>query len=439
MIPRYARKEAAAIWDPQTRFKIMFEIEAHAATAMADLGVIPKEAARVIWEKGRDIVWDVDRIDEIEREVKHDVIAFTTYVTEVVGPEARFLHQGMTSSDVNDTALAVQLSRATDLLIEDVDLVLAALKRRAFEHRFTPTVGRSHAIHAEPTTFGLKLAGHYAEFVRAKERLAMARFEIATCAISGPVGTFSNVDPQVEAYVAEKLGLAVEPISTQVIPRDRHAAYFAALAVVASSIERLAIEIRHLQRTEVLEAEEPFDPGQKGSSAMPHKRNPILTENLTGLARLVRSAVIPALENVALWHERDISHSSVERAIAPDTTIHLDFALRRLAGVMERLVIYPENMARNLDRLGGLVHSQRVLLALTQKGMSREASYAAVQRNAMRVWRGEGAFLDFLKADPEVTLTEAELSSLFDLNYHFKHVDRIFARVFGDEAKPATT
>ena len=323
--------------------------------------------------------------------------------------------------------------------IEDVDLVLAALKRRAYEHRFTPTVGRSHAIHAEPTTFGLKLAGHYAEFVRAKERLAMARFEIATCAISGPVGTFSNVDPQVEAYVAEKLGLAVEPISTQVIPRDRHAAYFAALAVVASSIERLAIEIRHLQRTEVLEAEEPFDPGQKGSSAMPHKRNPILTENLTGLARLVRSAVIPALENVALWHERDISHSSVERAIAPDTTIHLDFALRRLAGVMERLVIYPENMARNLDRLGGLVHSQRVLLALTQKGMSREASYAAVQRNAMRVWRGEGAFLDFLKADPEVTLTEAELSSLFDLNYHFKHVDRIFARVFGDEAKPATT
>ena len=439
MIPRYARKEAAAIWDPQTRFKIMFEIEAHAATAMADLGVIPKEAARVIWEKGRDIVWDVDRIDEIEREVKHDVIAFTTYVTEVVGPEARFLHQGMTSSDVNDTALAVQLSRATELLIEDVDLVLAALKRRAYEHRFTPTVGRSHAIHAEPTTFGLKLAGHYAEFVRAKERLAMARFEIATCAISGPVGTFSNVDPQVEAYVAEKLGLAVEPISTQVIPRDRHAAYFAALAVVASSIERLAIEIRHLQRTEVLEAEEPFDPGQKGSSAMPHKRNPILTENLTGLARLVRSAVIPALENVALWHERDISHSSVERAIAPDTTIHLDFALRRLAGVMERLVIYPENMARNLDRLGGLVHSQRVLLALTQKGMSREASYAAVQRNAMRVWRGEGAFLDFLKADPEVTLTEAELSSLFDLNYHFKHVDRIFARVFGDEAKPATT
>jgi adenylosuccinate lyase len=435
MIPRYARKEAAEIWSAQTRFSIMFEIEAHAATAMAELGVIPKEAARVIWEKGRDIIWDVDRIDEIEREVKHDVIAFTTYVTEVVGPEARFLHQGMTSSDVNDTALAVQLSRATDLLIEDVDLVLAALKRRAYEHRFTPTVGRSHAIHAEPTTFGLKLAGHYAEFVRARERLAMARFEIATCAISGPVGTFANVDPRVEAYVAEKLGLAVEPISTQVIPRDRHAAYFAALAVVASSMERLAIEIRHLQRTEVLEAEEPFEVGQKGSSAMPHKRNPILTENLTGLARLVRGAVIPALENVALWHERDISHSSVERAIAPDTCIHLDFALRRLAGVMERLVIYPENMARNLDRLGGLVHSQRVLLALTQKGVARETAYAAVQRNAMKVWRGEGNFLNLLKADPEVTLPDAEIAELFDLAYHFKHVDTIFARVFGEQSE----
>ncbi len=439
MIPRYARKEAAEIWSAQTRFSIMFEIEAHAATAMAELGVIPKEAARVIWEKGRHIVWDVDRIDEIEREVKHDVIAFTTYVTEVVGPEARFLHQGMTSSDVNDTALAVQLSRATDLLIEDVDLVLAALKRRAYEHRFTPTVGRSHAIHAEPTTFGLKLAGHYAEFVRCKERLAMARFEIATCAISGPVGTFANVSPEVEAYVAGKLGLAVEPISTQVIPRDRHAAYFAALAVVASSMERLAVEIRHLQRTEVLEAEEPFDPGQKGSSAMPHKRNPILTENLTGLARLVRSAVTPALENVALWHERDISHSSVERAIAPDTTIHLDFALRRLAGVMERLVIYPDNMLKNLDRLGGLVHSQRVLLALTQKGVSRETAYAAVQRNAMKVWRGEGNFLNLLKADPEVTLADAELAELFDLAYHFKHVDTIFARVFGEQAEPAAS
>ncbi len=432
MIPRYARKEAADVWAPQTRFKIMFEIEAHAADAMADLGVIPKEAARVIWEKGRDAIWNPDRIDEIEREVKHDVIAFLTHVTEVVGPEARFLHQGMTSSDVNDTTLAVQLVRATDLLLEDVDLVLAALKRRAYEHRLTPTVGRSHAIHAEPTTFGLKLAGHYAEFQRAKERLAMAKFEIATCAISGAVGTFANVAPDVEAYVADKLGLVVEPVSTQVIPRDRHAAYFGALAVVASSIERLATEIRHLQRTEVLEAEEPFDVGQKGSSAMPHKRNPILTENLTGLARLIRSAVVPAMENVALWHERDISHSSVERGICPDATVHLDFALRRLAGVIERLVVYPENMAKNLDRLGGLVHSQRVLLGLTQKGLSREASYAAVQRNAMKVWRGEGNFLDFLKADPEITLSDAELSELFDLDYHFKNVDRIFARVFGE-------
>ena len=435
MIPRYARKEAADIWSPQTRFSIMFQIEAHAADAMAGLGVIPKEAARVIWEKGGHAIWDAERIDEIEREVKHDVIAFLTHVTEIVGPEARFLHQGMTSSDVNDTALAVQLSRATDLLIEDVDLVLAALKRRAYEHRMTPMVGRSHGIHAEPITFGLKLAGHYAEFVRAKERLAMAKFEIATCAISGAVGTFANVDPKVEEYVAEKLGLAVEPVSTQVIPRDRHAAYFAALGVVASSIERLATEIRHLQRTEVLEAEEPFEVGQKGSSAMPHKRNPILTENLTGLARLVRSAVVPAMENVTLWHERDISHSSVERGIAPDATVHLDFALRRLASVMDRLVIYPENMAKNLDRLGGLVHSQRVLLALTQKGMSREASYAAVQRNAMRVWRGEGNFLDFLKADPEVTLSDAELGELFDLGYHFKNVDRVFARVFGEQAE----
>ncbi|MFN3585388.1 adenylosuccinate lyase [Phenylobacterium sp.] len=433
MIPRYTRKEAAEIWAPQTRFKIMFEIEAHAADKMAELGVIPKEAARVIWEKGRDAVWNADRIDEIEREVKHDVIAFLTHVTEIVGPEARFLHQGMTSSDVNDTTLAVQLVRATDLLLEDVDMVLAALKRRAFEHKLTPTVGRSHGIHAEPTTFGLKLAGHYAEFQRAKERLAMAKFEIATCAISGAVGTFANVAPEVEAYVAEKMGLAVEPVSTQVIPRDRHAAYFAALAVVASSIERLAIEIRHLQRTEVLEAEEFFEQGQKGSSAMPHKRNPILTENLTGLARLVRSAVTPALENVALWHERDISHSSVERGICPDATVHLDFALRRLANVVDRLLVYPENMAKNLDRLGGLVHSQRVLLALTQKGLSREASYAAVQRNAMRVWRGEGNFLDFLKADPEVTLSDAELEQLFDLGYHFKHVDTVFARVFGPQ------
>ncbi len=434
MIPRYARPEASQIWDPQTRFKIMFEIEAHAADKMAELGVIPKEAAATIWAKGGDAVFDVERIDAIEREVKHDVIAFLTHVTEIVGPEARFLHQGMTSSDVNDTALAVQLSRATDLLIDDVDMVLAALKKRAFEHKLTPTVGRSHGIHAEPTTFGLKLAGHYAEFVRAKERLAMAKFEIATCAISGAVGTFANVAPEVEAYVAEKMGLAVEPVSTQVIPRDRHAAYFAALGVVASSIERLATEIRHLQRTEVLEAEEFFDVGQKGSSAMPHKRNPILTENLTGLARLIRSAVVPAMENVTLWHERDISHSSVERGIAPDTTIHLDFALRRLAGVVDRLLIYPENMRKNLDRLGGLVHSQRVLLALTQAGVAREVAYSAVQRNAMKVWRGEGTFMEFLLADPEVTLTEAELSELFDLGYHFKAVDTVFARVFGQDA-----
>ena len=434
MINRYARPEAAAIWSPATRFRIMFEIEAHAADAMAELGTIPKSAAEAIWARGGDAVFDVDRIDEIERETKHDVIAFLTHVTEIVGPEARFLHQGMTSSDVNDTALAVQLSRATDLLLEDVDLVLTAIKRRAFEHRLTPCVGRSHGIHAEPTTFGLKLAGHYAEFVRARERLAMARFEIATCAISGPVGTFASVDPRVEAHVAEKLGLVPEPISTQVIPRDRHAAYFAALAVVASSIERLAIEIRHLQRTEVLEAEEPFDAGQKGSSAMPHKRNPILTENLTGLARLVRSAVIPALENVALWHERDISHSSVERGIAPDTTVHLDFALRRLASLMERLVIYPENMAKNLERLGGLVHSQRVLLALTQKGMAREDAYAAVQRNSMKVWRGEGTFIDLLKADPDVRprLTDADLADVFEPAWYFKHVDTIFARVFGE-------
>jgi adenylosuccinate lyase len=434
MIPRYARPDAVALWSPQTKYAIWFEIEAHAADAMAELGVIPKAAAAAIWAGGKDAVWDADRIDEIERTTKHDVIAFLTHVSEVVGPEARFLHQGMTSSDVLDTCLSVQLARATDMLIEDVDMVLAALKRRAMEHKFTPTTGRSHGIHAEPTTFGLKLAGHYAEFQRNKERLAMARFEIATCAISGAVGTFANVDPRVEAYVAEKMGLTVEPVSTQVIPRDRHAAYFAALAVVASSIERLAVEIRHLQRTEVLEAEEPFDPGQKGSSAMPHKRNPILTENLTGLARLVRSAVVPAMENVALWHERDISHSSVERGIAPDATIHLDFALRRMASVVERLVIYPENMEKNLDRLGGLVHSQRVMLALTQKNVSREDAYAAVQGNAMKVWRGEGRFLEFLKADPVVSkaLTDAELEDLFDNAYHFKHVDTVFARVFGE-------
>ncbi len=436
MIPRYARPEAADLWSPQTRYRIWFEIEAHAADAMAELGVIPKASAEAIWAGGKDVVWDPDRIDEIERVTKHDVIAFLTHVSEVVGPEARFLHQGMTSSDVLDTCLAVQLSRAADMLIEDVDLLMTAIKRRAIEHKFTPTVGRSHGIHAEPTTFGLKLAGHYAEFQRAKERLAMARFEVATCAISGAIGTFANVDPRVEAHVAEKMGLAVEPVSSQVIPRDRHAAFFAALAVVASSIERLATEIRHLQRTEVLEAEEPFDPGQKGSSAMPHKRNPILTENLTGLARLVRSAVIPALENVALWHERDISHSSVERGIAPDATVHLDFALRRAASLMERLVIYPDNMLKNLDRLGGLVHSQRVMLGLTQKGVSREDAYAAVQGNAMKVWRGEGQFLDFLKADPVVSkaMTDAELEDLFDLGYHFKHVDTIFARVFGEGA-----
>lgn len=434
MISRYARPEAADLWSPQTKYRIWFEIEAHAADAMAELGVIPKAAAETIWAKGKDAVFDSDRIDEIEREVKHDVIAFLTHVSEIVGPEARFLHQGMTSSDVLDTCLAVQLSRAADMLIDDVDRVMAAIKRRALEHRFTPTVGRSHGIHAEPTTFGLKLAGHYAEFQRAKERLAMARFEVATCSISGAVGTFANVDPRVEAHVAEKMGLVVEPVATQVIPRDRHAAYFAALAVVASSIERLAVEIRHLQRTEVLEAEEPFTAGQKGSSAMPHKRNPILTENMTGLARLVRSAVVPALENVALWHERDISHSSVERGIGPDATVHLDFALRRLAGLMENLLIYPENMQKNIDRLGGLVHSQRVLLALTQKGVSREDAYAAVQGNAMKVWRGEGQFLDLLKADPVVrpALSDDDLAELFDLGYHFKHVDTIFNRVFGE-------
>jgi len=433
MILRYARPDLVALWSPQTRYRIWFEIEAHAADAMAELGVIPPSAAQAIWAKGRDAAFDPDRIDAIEQVTKHDVIAFLTHVAEIVGPEARFLHQGMTSSDVLDTCLSVQLARAADHLLYDVDLVLTALKRRALEHKLTPTVGRSHGIHAEPTTFGLKLAGHYAEFQRTKDRLAAARAEIATCAISGAVGTFANVDPRVEAYVAEKMGLTVEPVSTQVIPRDRHAAYFCALALAASSVERLATEIRHLQRTEVLEAEEPFDPGQKGSSAMPHKRNPVLTENLTGLARLVRSAVVPALEDVTLWHERDISHSSVERGIAPDATTHLDFALRRLASVVERLVIYPENMTKNLDRLGGLVHSQRVLLALTQKGLGREEAYAAVQRNAMVVWRGKGRFLDLLKADPDVAprLSPAELDALFDLDYHFKHVDVVFDRVFG--------
>ena len=433
MIPRYSRPDMTQIWDPQTRFRIWFEIEAHATDALAELGVVPKEAAARIWAKGRDATFDVARIDEIESVTKHDVIAFLTHLSEIVGPEARFVHQGMTSSDVLDTCFNIQLTRAADLLIADVDGLLAALKRRAMEHKETVCVGRSHGIHAEPTTFGIKLAQAYAEFTRGRERLVMARKEVATCAISGAVGTFANIDPRVEEYVAEKLGLAVEPVSTQVIPRDRHAMFFAALAVVASSIERLATEIRHLQRTEVLEAEEYFSPGQKGSSAMPHKRNPVLTENLTGLARLVRSAVVPALENVALWHERDISHSSVERGIGPDATIHLDFALKRLTGVIDKLLVYPENMQRNLDRLGGLIHSQRVLLALTQKGMSREESYAAVQRSAMPVWRGQGNFLELLKADKEVSglLSDAELDGLFDLGYHTKHVDTIFRRVFG--------
>ncbi|OCC01951.1 adenylosuccinate lyase [Labrys sp. WJW] len=436
MIPRYSRPQMVSIWAEQSRFRIWFEIEAHATDKLAELGVVPKEAAAKVWEKARDATFDVARIDEIEREVKHDVIAFLTHLGEIVGPEARFLHQGMTSSDVLDTCLAVQLSRAADLLIADIDEVLAALRKRAIEHKYTPTIGRSHGIHAEPVTFGLKLAQAYAEFSRNRERLVAARKEIATCAISGAVGTFANIDPAVEAYVAEKMGLAVEPVSTQVIPRDRHAMFFATLGVVASSIERLAIEIRHLQRTEVLEAEEFFSAGQKGSSAMPHKRNPILTENLTGLARIVRSAVTPALENVALWHERDISHSSVERMIGPDATVTLDFALVRLAGVIDKLLIYPENMRRNLDRLGGLHNSQRVLLALTQAGASREDSYRLVQRNAMKVWRGEGDFLAFLKADPEVSakLSDAQLEAMFDEGYHFKHVDTIFDRVLGPGA-----
>ena len=417
MIPRYSRKEMALIWEPQTRFRIWFEIEAHATDALANLGVVPKEAAAEIWARGGDAVFDVARIDEIEAVTKHDVIAFLTHLSEIVGPQARFVHQGMTSSDVLDTCFNIQLVRAADLLIADVDELLGTLKRRALEHKHTLTVGRSHGIHAEPTTFGVKLAGAFAEFTRGRERLVVARAEVATCAISGAVGTFANIDPRVEEYVAEKLGLTPEPVSTQVIPRDRHAMYFAALAVVASSIERLATEIRHLQRTEVLEVEEYFSEGQKGSSAMPHKRNPVLTENLTGLARLVRSAVVPALENVALWHERDISHSSVERGIGPDATIHLDFALKRLTGVIDKLLVYPENMRRNLDRLGGLIHSQRILLALTQKGMNREGSYAAVNRNAMPVRRGEANFPELLKKDAEVSelLSDAELEGLFDL------------------------
>jgi adenylosuccinate lyase len=439
MIPRYARPEMTAIWSPETRFKIWFEIEAHAADALAELGVIPKAAAKTIWEKARNAKFDVARIDEIERETKHDVIAFLTHLAEIVGPEARFVHQGMTSSDVLDTCLAVQLKRAADILIADTDKLLAALKRRALEHKHTPTIGRSHGIHAEPTTFGVKLAGYYAEFSRARARLATARDEIATCAISGAVGTFAHIDPRVEEHVAKAMGLRPEPVSTQVIPRDRHAAFFAALAVVASSVERLATEIRHLQRTEVLEAEEYFSEGQKGSSAMPHKRNPVLSENLTGLARMVRAYALPALENVALWHERDISHSSVERYIGPDATITLDFALNRLADVVEKLVIYPERMKRNLDLLGGLIHSQRVLLALTQSGASREDAYAMVQRNAMPVWTNiqngltGPAFLDNLKKDKDVSarLKPGEIESLFDLAFHFKHADTIFARVFG--------
>src|SRR5262245_58892134 len=433
MIPRYTRPEMAAIWDPQTRYRIWFEIEAHAADAMAGLGVIPKAAAKTIWEKGKKAKFDVARIDEIEREVKHDVIAFLTHLAEIVGPEARFVHQGMTSSDVLDTCLSVQLTRAADLLIADVDKLLAALKRRAFEHKTTPTIGRSHGIHAETTTFGLKLAYAYAEFLRARERLEAARKEVAVCAISGAVGTFAQVDPRVEAHVAKAMGLAVEPASSQVIPRDRHAMHFATLGVVASSLERLATEIRHLQRTEVLEAEEFFSEGQKGSFAMPHKRNPVLSENITGLARMVRAYVTPALENVALWHERDISHSSAERMIGPDATATLDFALVRMAAIIDKLVVYPDNMRGNLDRLGGLIHSQRVLIALTQKGVAREDAYRLVQGNAMKAWRGAGDFLSLLKADKAVRkhLSEAELEESFDLGYHHKHVDTIFKRVFG--------
>jgi len=433
MIPRYTRPEMAAIWEPQTRFKIWFEIEAHAADALAELGTIPKDAAKTIWAKAKDATFNVDRIDEIERETKHDVIAFLTHLAEIVGPEARFVHQGMTSSDVLDTCLNVQLTRCADILIADVDRLLAALKTRAFEHKMTPTIGRSHGIHAEPVTFGLKLAYAYAEFTRARARLVTAREEVATCAISGAVGTFAQIDPRVEEHVAKAMGLQPEPISTQVIPRDRHAMFFATLGVIASSMERLATEVRHMQRTEVLEAEEFFSEGQKGSSAMPHKRNPVLTENITGLARMVRAYVTPAMENVVLWHERDISHSSAERMFGPDATVTLDFALNRMAGVIEKLLIYPANMQKNLDRLGGLVHSQRLLIALTQKGASREDAYKLVQRNAMPVWRGEGEFMTLLKADKDVTkyLSDAEIEEQFDLGYHFKHVDTIFGRVFG--------
>jgi adenylosuccinate lyase len=435
MIPRYSRPEMTSIWDPENKFRIWFEIEAHACDAQAELGVIPKSAAEEVWKKG---AWEIARIDEIERETHHDVIAFLTNLAEHVGDDARFVHQGMTSSDVLDTCLSVQLAQASDLLMADLDGLLAALKKRALEHKDTVCIGRSHGIHAEPTTFGLKLAGHYAEFSRCRDRLVAARAEIATCAISGAVGTFANIDPAVEQHVADKMGLTPEPVSTQVIPRDRHAMYFATLAVIASGVERLSVEIRHLQRTEVREAEEFFAPGQKGSSAMPHKRNPILTENLTGLARVVRAAVVPALENVALWHERDISHSSVERMFGPDATVTLDFALVRLTGVIEKLLIYPETMNANMEKLGGLIHSQRVLLALTQAGMSREDSYLAVQRNAMKVWalpeaEREGAFLGFLQSDEEVSakVSADDLAASFDLGYHTKNVDTVFARVFG--------
>jgi len=433
MIPRYARPEMTALWEPATKYRIWFEIEAHAADRMAALGVIPAEAAEAVW-RARDAEFDVARIDAIEAEVKHDVIAFLTHLAEIVGPEARFVHQGMTSSDVLDTCLNVQLTRAADILLGDLDRLLAALQLRAEEHRRTPCIGRSHGIHAEPTTFGLKLAQAHAEFDRARARLETARAEVATCAISGAVGTFANIDPSVEAHVAERMGLVPEPISTQVIPRDRHAMFFAVLGVIASSVERLATEIRHLQRTEVLEAEEYFAPGQKGSSAMPHKRNPVLSENLTGLARMVRSYAMPAMENVALWHERDISHSSVERMIGPDATVTLDFALARLAGVVEKLVVYPERMRANLEATRGLVHSQRVLLALTQAGLSREDAYRAVQRNAMKVWEMGADFRAELGADPEVAaaLSPAALDALFDLDHHLAHVDTIFARVFGE-------
>jgi adenylosuccinate lyase len=433
MIPRYSRPDMVAIWSPETRFRIWFEIEAHACDALAEIGVIPREAAKTIWEKGGAAKFDVARIDEIEAVTKHDVIAFLTHLAEFVGPDSRFIHQGMTSSDVLDTCLAVQLKRASDILIADLDRLLEALKRRAYEHKDTITIGRSHGIHAEPTTFGVKLAQAYAEFDRGRARLIAARAEVATCAISGAVGTFANISPAVEEHVAQAMGLTPEPVSTQVIPRDRHAMFFATLGVIASSIERLAVEIRHLQRTEVLEAEEYFSPGQKGSSAMPHKRNPVLTENLTGLARLVRMAVIPAMENVALWHERDISHSSVERAIGPDATVTLDFALARLTGVIDRLVVYPETMLKNMNKFRGLIHSQRILLALTQKGVSREDSYSLVQRNAMKVWEQGKDFQEELLADADVrkALSEAEIAELFDLGYHTKHVDTIFKRVFG--------